>query len=152
MNPVMYIFVNSKAGMSPGKLAAQASHAAVEAYRLSRNDLIDAWYEGKHYTKLVMDGGDGFQLSVIQMYLSERGFSTDLIIDEGRTEGTYFVPTALGVEIVDKDNRHAAATFESFKTLREPVAVPDVLREQDFDKPDNCLMQWWCAIKRSLRA
>ena len=137
----MYIFVNSAIGMSPGKMAAQASHAAVEAYRISRNDLIDAWYTGKHYKKLVMDGGDGFQLGSIQNYIESRGFASDLIIDEGRTEGTYFVPTALGVEIIDKDDAHSCATFESFKTLREPRVV----------EPPNSGTAWWHALKRGFR-
>ena len=144
MNPTMYIFVNSAIGMSPGKMAAQASHAAVEAYRISRNDLIDAWYKGRHYKKLIMDGGDGFQLGVIQQYIGNRGFASDLIIDEGRTEGTYFVPTALGVEIIDKDWSHAAATFESFKTLRAP-------RPDEDTAPESSLTQWWTALKRGFR-
>lgn len=32
--PVMYIFVNKELSMSPGKVGAQAAHAAVEGYRL----------------------------------------------------------------------------------------------------------------------
>ncbi len=120
MKPVMYIFVNTTAGMSPGKLAAQAAHAAVEAYHISENAKIEAWYIGKHYTKLIMDGGCGTQLQVIKDYLESRGFSSELIIDEGRTEIAPFTPTALGVEIVDKDDEHTAATFGEFKTLRPP--------------------------------
>jgi peptidyl-tRNA hydrolase len=133
----MYIFVNSQAGMSAGKMAAQAAHAAVEAYRISRNDLIQEWYLGKHYTKLVMDGGDGFQLGVIQNYLESRSFASDLIIDEGRTEIEPFTPTALGVEIVDKDDPHTSATFESFKTLRPPRPVEEERR-----------VRWWQALGR----
>lgn len=124
MNATMYIFVNSDAGMSRGKLAAQASHAAVEAFLLSRADLVREWRNGGHYKKLVMDGGDAFQLGVIERYLNDRHFKTALIIDEGRTEINPFTVTALGVEIVDKDDQHTAATFESFKTLRDPMAEP----------------------------
>jgi len=120
MKPVMYIFVNSGADMSPGKLAAQTAHAAVEAYKISRNDLIDAWYLGNHHTKLVMDGGNAFRLRTIKDYLERRGFDCELIIDEGRTEIEPFTPTALGVEIVDKDDPHTAATFSEFRTLKPP--------------------------------
>lgn len=120
MKPVMYIFVNSTAGMSPGKLAAQTAHAAVEAFQISDNAKIDAWYLGRHHTKLIMDGGSGTQLKVKQDYLERRGFSCELIIDEGRTEIEPFTPTALGVEIVDKDDEHTSATFESFRTLKPP--------------------------------
>lgn len=129
MNPAMYIFVNTQAGMSAGKMSAQAAHAAVEAFRISRNDLIEQWYLGKHYKKLVMDGGDGFTLGIIQNYLESRSFATDLILDEGRTEGTWMVPTALGVEIVDKDDPHTAATFESFKTYKEPQQPRDPTKQ-----------------------
>ena len=120
MKPVMYIFVNSQVGMSAGKMSAQAAHAAVEAYRISRNDLIDAWYVGGHYTKLIMDGGDETRLRTIKDYLEWRGFHAELIIDEGRTEVEPFTATALGVEIVNKDYEHTAATFGEFKTLRPP--------------------------------
>jgi peptidyl-tRNA hydrolase len=118
MKPVMYLIVNSEAGMSPGKLAAQAAHAAVEAYNLSRADLIQAWYVGGHHTKIVLDGGDGHGLLVADQYLKARSFKTKLIIDEGRTEIKPFTPTAIGVEIVDRDDEHVAATFESFRTLK----------------------------------
>jgi peptidyl-tRNA hydrolase, PTH2 family len=120
VKPVMYIFVNTEVGMSPGKLAAQAAHAAVEAYRISENPRIDAWYVGGHHTKLIMDGGSELRLKITKDYLEWRGFSCELVIDEGRTEVEPFTATALGVEIVDKDDEHTAATFGDFKTLRPP--------------------------------
>lgn len=115
--------------MSIGKAAAQASHAAVEAYRISQPkgnghdepqkiQLHNAWYIGGHYTKLVMAARDAQHLYSIERYLNSRGFGTALIIDEGRTEIAPHTPTALGVQIVDKDNEHTAATFGDFKTLR----------------------------------
>lgn len=74
---------------------------------------------GKHYTKLVMEARDAEQLQWFNHYITERDFATSLIIDEGRTEIEAFSPTALGVEIVDKDDPHTAATFGGFKTYRE---------------------------------
>lgn len=118
MRPVMYILVNSQEGMSHGKMAAQAAHAAVEAYNLSRADLVSAWYNGGHHTKIILDGGNGHDLLVREQYLKARDFKTKLIIDEGRTEIKPFTPTAIGVEIVDRDDPHVAATFESFRTLK----------------------------------
>lgn len=118
MRPCMYLFANKGLDMSPGKLAAQVAHAAVEAFRISHPDMIAAWYEGGHYTKLVMEAADTTALMVIKHYIEERGFETKLIIDEGRTEIAPHSVTALGVEIVDKDNEHTAKTFEGFRTYR----------------------------------
>jgi PTH2 family peptidyl-tRNA hydrolase len=125
MKPVMYIFANRGLGMSPGKLAAQVAHAAVEAYRISVPALLEEWYKGGHYTKLVMLARDTEHLYTIERYLQERHVNTKLIIDEGRTEIAAHSPTALGVEVVDKDNPVIAATFESFQTYREEKVKKD---------------------------
>lgn len=116
----MYIFINDGVGMSRGKIAAQASHAAVEAYRLStgRPDLLRAWYEGGHYKKLVMRASNSLNLITIERYLNDRDFKTALVIDEGMTEIEPLTPTALGVAVVDKDDPHTAATFSTFETLK----------------------------------
>lgn len=121
MNPTMYLFINTGLNMSPGKIAAQAAHAAVEAYQLTENqELIDAWYTGGHYKKLVMEARDSQHLLNIAIYLESRGFRTEPIIDEGLTEVNPHSLTALGVEIVDKDDEHTAATFSTFKLLKPP--------------------------------
>lgn len=119
MKPIMYIFLNSELRMSTGKAAAQAAHAAVEAYNLSRADLINAWYQGGHYTKVVLDGGDALKLLSIDNYLKARGFKVSLIIDEGRTEIDSYTPTALGVEILNKDDEHVLRSFEGFRTFKQ---------------------------------
>lgn len=118
MNPVMYIIANRGAEMSPGKLAAQVAHAAVEAYRMSDRKLIDAWYEGGHHTKIVLAVDTEDALQNAATYIRERGFDCKEIIDEGRTEIKPFTMTAVGVEILNKDNPHVAATFESFRTYK----------------------------------
>src|SRR5688500_3482140 len=130
MKPAMYIFLNKGLGMSTGKASAQAAHAAVEAYRLSVEDggkigddgkvLVDEWYKGGHYMKLIMEARDEAQLHTIERYLNDRGFKTTLIIDEGRTEIAPLSATALGVELVDKDDPHTEATFSSFKLYKDP--------------------------------
>jgi peptidyl-tRNA hydrolase len=127
----MYIFLNEGAGMSTGKAAAQAAHAAVESYRLSiesdpsnpgqfqESNLIRHWYKGGHYAKIVLSAKNSFDLKLIQNYLEARGFKTSLIIDEGRTEIEPFTPTALAVEIVDKNNPHVAATFSTMSLYKD---------------------------------
>lgn len=131
MRPAMYIFINEGLDMSPGKIAAQAGHAASEATLISHPGLLPApesgagllwskWREGLHYMKLVMSARDSEHLLSIERYLNDRGFRTALIIDEGHTEIDPITPTALGVALVDKDDEHTAATFSSFKLLKQP--------------------------------
>jgi len=123
INAVMYLFLNRDLHMSTGKAAAQVAHAAVQAYKLSKPELIQAWENGLHYTKLVMLARDFEHLSLIQSYLDRRGFKTELIIDEGMTEVDAHVATALGVEIVDKNDPHVKATFETFSLYRDLVRI-----------------------------
>jgi PTH2 family peptidyl-tRNA hydrolase len=118
MNAVMYIFANRGLKMSPGKLAAQVAHAAVEAFRISDQRMIDKWYHGGHYTKIILAAEDEMQMTNIEKYLNERDFKTVQIIDEGRTEVRPFSRTALGVAIVDKDNAHVAESFGEFRTYK----------------------------------
>lgn len=133
MKPSMYIFLNKGLGMSAGKSAAQAGHAAVEAALISNGisaggitteqaALWDAWRQGLHYAKYIMECRDTEHLLATERYLNERGFRTVLIIDEGHTEIDPITPTALGVALVDKDDPHTAATFSSFKLYRDTVA------------------------------
>jgi peptidyl-tRNA hydrolase, PTH2 family len=126
----MYIFVNRGLKMSPGKLAAQVAHAAIEAYKLSESRgnepgkcLVRQWYE-QGTTKIVMLAEDTEQLLMIERYLKERGYNLHLVIDEGRTEIKSFTPTALGVELVDKDDPKVAEHFGHFKTYREEKPAP----------------------------
>jgi peptidyl-tRNA hydrolase len=141
----MYIVANEGLGMSPGKLAAQTAHAAVEAYRLScieapvdkfgvtfRGEarLVKEWYKGGHYTKIVLGARDSQHLLTLERYIKERGFKTALIIDEGRTEIEPHSPTAIGVEIVDKDDEHTWATFGSIKLFGQASRPP---KRVDYD-------------------
>lgn len=136
MRTAMYSFINRGLGMTPGKIAAQAQHAAVEAFRISDPKLLDDWYLGGHYCKLVMLAEDDIHLLTIQKYIEERGFKTKLIIDEGHTEIRPLSATALGVEVVDRDDPHAAATFETFKLYRESLYPPETGMRTKGEK-------WW---------
>jgi peptidyl-tRNA hydrolase len=143
----MYLFINEGLRMSPGKIAAQAGHAAVEAALLSngyagepmteeKGRLWDAWRQGGHYMKLVMSARDTQHLLTIERYLRDRGFRTALIIDEGHTEIDPHQPTALGVAVVDKDDPHTEATFSSFQLLRQPR--PElVVKDELVDRRDR---------------
>lgn len=122
-NSVMYIFINKSLHMSAGKLGAQAAHAAIEAYKISKEGLVDEWYLGRHYTKLVMQASDEQNILTIQRYLKEREFESKIIVDEGMTEIDPHQITALGVEVVDRNDPYTWATFGTFKLYQDNIKV-----------------------------
>lgn len=119
--------------MSAGKCAAQAAHAET----LALNDffrrhydhditwvenqemLWDKWFGDGHYAKYVMKANDSTQMYTIERYLRDRGFMTYMVVDEGHTEETYMVPTALAVELVDKDDERTESIFSNFRMYKE---------------------------------
>ncbi len=109
--------------MTTGKLAAQAAHAAVEAFRISNVEMLGKWYKGKLYKKLIMEARDDEHIRTIAAYLQQRNFKSVFIIDEGLNEVAPHSFTALGVEIVDQDDTHTRATFSSFNLYRDKVRV-----------------------------
>lgn len=132
MNPVQYIILNKGLGMSTGKAAAQAAHASVEGVRLSApspggnpwdSSIVNRWYRGGHYAKIVLEAEDGAAIQIARQYIEARGFKTALIIDEGRTEIEPMSVTALGVEIVNKDMPHVRETFSAFKLYTDKPPV-----------------------------
>lgn len=120
-HPVMYIFINKELGMSPGKMAAQAAHAACCAQRVSDDKLVDDWYKYGFYTKLVMEARDAQHLAEIEKYLSERGIKSVPIIDEGYTEIPKHSRTALGVEVVDK--KVHGPIFQEFSLFKPELNI-----------------------------
>jgi peptidyl-tRNA hydrolase len=139
MKPARYIFLNQGLSMSAGKCAAQAAHAEMLAMA-SYNDyshhqidwepaerpwferqlsLFTKWFGDGHYAKYVCAAADSLQMYTIKEYLEWRGYKTYLVIDEGHTEGTYFVPTAMAVELIDKDDERDASIFGEFKLYKD---------------------------------
>jgi peptidyl-tRNA hydrolase len=128
--PARYIFLNQDLAMSPGKCAAQAAHAetlaAHDFYEGTENrswwvdqaELYEKWLGDGHYAKYVMKAEDSTQMYTIERYLKDRGFKTYMVVDEGRTEGTYLVPTAMAVELVDKDDERTASIFQVFRSYK----------------------------------
>lgn len=119
--PVMYLFANNELGMSPGKLAAQVAHAACLSQRGSSPDMVDAWYKYGFYTKLVMKARNAEHIKTIERYLRERNIKSFIVIDEGYTEIPKHTITALGVEVVDKNE--VGAIFQEFELLRPELTV-----------------------------
>lgn len=128
MKPAQYIFLNKGLGMSTGKSAAQAAHASVNGYLLTPdNNTRRVWWRGGHHTKLVMECRDSDHLINTGRYLEARGIRVALVLDEGHTEVPPITPTALGTEVVDKDDAHIAATFSSFDLYRDlkPITMAE---------------------------
>ena len=157
MRPARYIFLNRGLNMSGGKCAAQAAHAetlamadyfgfvvadecgasstekekAWEELQARQGDLINKWLGEGHYAKYVMSAEDSTQMYTFERYLRDRGFKTYMVIDEGHTEGTYFVPTAMAVELVDKDEERTDSIFGEFKLYRDTsTRLRDWIRER----------------------
>lgn len=117
MNPVIYIFINKGLGMSVGKIAAQAAHAAAQV------NVETNWLDSAHRTILIMEARDEAHLRNIEEYLNDRSIDTRLVIDEGVNEIEAHVPTALTTSVLDKDDLHIKATFSTFKLYRDKVKV-----------------------------
>ena len=114
--------MNKGLGLSPGKLAAQCAHAAVEAYLISKPTLQSQWrLPEMHYTKIVLEAINDKHLGNIKKYLEDRKIKTVRIIDEGRTEIEPHSFTALGVEIVDKEQ--VGDTFNSFSVFKPELNI-----------------------------
>lgn len=125
VNPVQYLILDKSLGMSTGKAAAQAAHAAVEGIRLNAKTewgnpwdagIVNRWYQGGHYGKIVLESYD---LHTAVAYIEARGIPCTLIIDEARTELEGLTPTAIGCPVVDKDQPHVRETFSAFKLYND---------------------------------
>lgn len=83
-------------GMSPGKLAAQAAHAAVKASDISPIKWVDEW--NRHgCTKVVLEVWDEETLVKLYKMAVAAYLPTALVADEGRTEVKPGSITALGI-------------------------------------------------------
>lgn len=149
MKPARYIFLNKGLGMSPGKCAAQAAHAEMlamndlhntkynhpAAWTARQEALWDKWFGDGHYVKYVMEAADSQAMLTTERYLIERGFETYLVIDEGRTEDTFMVPTAFAVELVDKDDQRISSIFSTFRLYKEKA--PTVYAYEPLPLPEE---------------
>lgn len=98
---VMYIIANKGLGMSPGKLAAQVAHAAVESYvgtGIHNPDLADKWLE-ESQTKIVLEAKSEEHLEWLAQAIVARDIECTMIFDQGRTEIPSNSLTAVGINI-----------------------------------------------------
>src|SRR3989344_5389313 len=79
------ILVRKDLDLPKGKLAAQCSHAAVEAVLKSDPKVVSAWRK-QGMPKIVLKVKDEKELLLYLQKAKDEGFTTALITDAGRTE------------------------------------------------------------------
>jgi len=95
----MVIAVRGDIKLSPGKMAAQVAHAAVNcAFSAKKNhkDWFDAWYE-EGQKKIVVKVKDMEELRTLQSNAKAAGLPNSLITDAGHTQLPPGTVTCLGI-------------------------------------------------------
>jgi PTH2 family peptidyl-tRNA hydrolase len=95
----MVIVARKDLKLSPGKLAAQVAHAAVDcAFKAKRHqpDVFDAWYD-EGQKKVVVKADSERALFEVKLAAERAGLTTALITDAGHTEIAPGTITVLGV-------------------------------------------------------
>jgi PTH2 family peptidyl-tRNA hydrolase len=95
----MVIVVRKDLKLSPGKLAAQVAHAAVNcalASKRKRSVNFERWY-GEGQKKVVVKVNDLAELYQIKQAAEDAGLTTSLITDAGLTELPPNTTTCLGI-------------------------------------------------------
>jgi peptidyl-tRNA hydrolase, PTH2 family len=90
------LIMRSDLGMSPGKLASQAAHAAVKAVANAPLKWVDEWNRSG-CTKIVLEVRSDADLISLYKLAVRNYLPVALIADEGRTEVSPGSITALGI-------------------------------------------------------
>lgn len=122
-NPVVYIFLNKSFQMSAGKAAAQAAHAVFASAAFTDESKLKLWMSSAHKTIIVLEARDMTHMGGIRKYLSQRGFNTEVVIDEGVNETDPHIATALITDILEKDDEHVKKTFSTFKLYKDVITA-----------------------------
>lgn len=123
INPVIYVFLNKGLHMSTGKAAAQAAHAAVMGALASSEHKQMQWVADPGKYMIVLEGRDANHMNDIAVYLTQRGFIYERIVDEGVNEIDPHSTTAIATLILDKDNERVIKTFGGFSLYRDTVKI-----------------------------
>ena len=90
------IVVNESLRLPRGKLAAQAAHAAVAAYRSAGADVRRAWI-AEGMPKIVLACASDSELLAIHARAAEAGLPSELVRDAGRTTIPDGTATCVGI-------------------------------------------------------
>jgi peptidyl-tRNA hydrolase len=99
MNDTLYVILNGSLNMSPGKAAAQATHAAMMLESKHRK----AFVANYRRSVIVLEAKNREQLDGIADYLGAADIAFEYYIDEGVNEVDAFSMTALAVEPFNSD-------------------------------------------------
>lgn len=96
------IIVRADLKMGKGKIAAQAAHASLEAYKKSDKKIKEAW-ERAGCKKVVLKVGSEKELLKFQELAREAGLPNALITDAGLTQVPTSTITCLGIGPAEED-------------------------------------------------
>jgi peptidyl-tRNA hydrolase len=94
------IVVDESLRLPPGKLAAQAAHAAIAAFLLAPEEARSAWL-AEGMPKVVLACGSESELLGIHARAADAGLPVDLIRDAGRTVLAEGTATCVGIGPAD---------------------------------------------------
>lgn len=115
-NPVLYIVLNGELGMSSGKAAAQATHAAM----LLEGNYSGLFVAGYKRTVVVLEAKDGETIKNLLEYLQGAGIFAAYYIDENSEKNHPYQVTALAVEPINHDDEEKRSIFADFKLFGKP--------------------------------
>ena len=104
MKQVMVVRTDLK--MGKGKIAAQCCHGSIGAYKRTSPEKIKKW-ENEAYAKVVLKVQNKEDLIALKKLADEKGISSYLVVDAGRTQIPTSSVTVLGIgpdedEIIDE--------------------------------------------------
>lgn len=112
-NPIIYIVINGELKMSPGKVAAQAVHAAMMLNGNSKQDFLSDYKR----TVIVLEAKNSEQIKNLYLYLDDDAdIDADYYIDEGANEVDPYSVTALAAFV--GDNEELRSLFSAFPLYR----------------------------------
>ena len=106
----LVIVVRKDLSLSPGKLAAQVAHAAVECVLSSDSKIVEEWRK-EGAKKVVLSVKNLEELNKIFVFAKNSGLNVCMIIDKGLTEILPGTITCIGIgpdleEKIDKVTGH----------------------------------------------
>lgn len=114
MNTIQYIVINKDLKMSAGKAMAQAAHA-VSLVSTAKD--IRLYNKAQQRTVIVLEGSAA-QIENLSLYLFERGFRSQYVIDEGVNEIETMQITALATQQFDIERIDWRDMFRGFKLYK----------------------------------